>query len=64
MQRAAYRIAQRELSQYANAALQSLARGVTIPCRLRLALAYWYGSEVRKIRWNGVLCRVKSSNRL
>jgi CBS domain-containing protein len=52
---AAYRLARREFPQYAKAALQSLARGVTIPCRLRLALAYWGGSEVRKIRWNGVL---------
>jgi hypothetical protein len=40
--------------QYAKAALQSLARRVTIPYRLRLALAYWGDSEVRKIRWNGV----------
>jgi hypothetical protein len=59
---AAYRLAQREPPQYAKAALQSLARRVTIPCRLRLALVYWGDSEVRKIRWNGVLM-VKTSER-
>jgi hypothetical protein len=52
---AVFRLTQREPPPYAKAALQSLARGETIPCRLRLALAYGGDSEVRKIRWNGVL---------
>jgi len=47
-QMAACRLARREPSKYANAALQSLAREKAIPYGLRLALAHLGGSEVVK----------------
>jgi len=45
---AACRLARREPSKYANAALQSLAREKAIASGLRLALAYLDGSEAAK----------------
>ena len=48
-QMAVCRPARREPSKYANAALQSLARGKAIPYGQRLALAHLGDSEVRNI---------------